>query len=156
MRVSSHLFAFAVLGLGGCLSAPIAPALQLPAGNNTITGSAQVLYPSGFTRDCADQTVVLLPATSEIATQVAAIFGTAQGGSVQRYGVTIGTDTTLRRQTACGRDGRFQFSTIPDGRYYVMAQIRWLVRWQNNVVTLMQPVVVANGQTADVELKRVF
>lgn len=158
MRANRHLVLVTLLLLAGCTSAqnPTSVPSQLPAGYNTITGQARLLYPSGFVRDCADQTVLLLPATAEVTAQVTAAFGTAQGGSVNRFGLVIGAGMPSRRETECGSDGRFRFTAIPDGRYYVLARVRWLVRWQQNVVNLAQPVTVANGQTANVELKRVF
>jgi hypothetical protein len=158
MRANRHLVFFTLLLLAGCTSAQnqTSDPSQLPMGSNTIMGQARLLYPSGFVRDCADQTVLLLPATAEVTAQVTAAFGTAQGGSLQRYGLEIGADTPFQRKTECGSDGRFRFGAIPDGHYYVLARVLWLVRWQRNVVNLVLPVTVANGETASVELKKVF
>ena len=158
MRANRHLVFFTLLLLAGCTSAQnqTSDLSQLPMGSNTIMRQARLLYPSSFVRDCADQTVLLLPAAAEVAAQVTAAFGNAQGGSLQRSRLEIGADTPFQRKTECGSDGRFRFPAIPDGHYYVLARVLWLVRWQRNVVSLVLPVTVANGQTASVELKKVF
>lgn len=147
--------------LAGCASyatANDAPGLQ--RGPNTITGHAQLFYSaSGYVRDCDGEDVYLVPVTPDSSTRMTSAFGSPAGGYVsgrRLEDLLSATDRALVRSVECTDGGQFRFTAIPDGQYFVLGRILWLIGHGQNMANLMSMVSVTNGETIDVELKKVF
>ena len=83
-------------------------------------------------------------------------FGNTSRGYTQRTRLESLPDSDeyekFARHADCDEDGRFRFDRVADGRYYLLAKITWLVRWQRNGGGLMSAVDVKNGDSKTVIL----
>lgn len=135
-----------------------APGLQ--RGPNTITGHAQLIYSaSGYVRDCDGEDAYLVPVTPDSSARMTAVFGSTVSGYVSGHPLQDFLNTADRarvRRVECTGGGQFRFTAIPDGQYFVLGRILWLIGHGQNMANLMSMVSVTNGETIDVDLKKVF
>jgi hypothetical protein len=119
-------------------------------GANTIKGQGFLRQQGGGVVTCAGSTVLLMPATSffrEFINHYRSGRNPELGG--------VGVDPGLRamiKQSQCDAQGNFAFSSLPDGRWFVVTEVKWTVRYAQQGGALMQELSVANGETAQVLL----
>ena len=146
-----------------------APPLSLPfdenqaryatqRGENEISGTAKIVSKGGYTRTCEYGGVYLLPATNYWNAWVGQVFGSTRATYAPRIKIEqLAVDDrawTLARHADCDSGGHFRFSQVSDGKYYVFAEISWLLRWQHNGGGLLQTVDVRNGVSTTVALRQ--
>ena len=161
---------FAALILAGCANQPVAlqsrfdpgeVAWFTARGTNTIQGTAIVRNYKGAVKTCAALPVLLMPVSSYARERMRHLYESEQegfnplvggrpadfGGDDQRYLDTVKT-------TRCDGRGRFAFSELPDGDYYLVATVTWRERQfgMDQGGMLMQRVAVKTGETKDVLL----
>jgi hypothetical protein len=132
------------------------------SGSNSIQGTAIVRADGGNVKTCAALPVMLFPVSAYAAERMRALYGSEEEGfnpivggrpadfvnDDPRYAATA---RTLR----CDARGRFAFSALPDGDYFLVAQVTWkegryLVLEQGGY--LMQRVRIQTGESKDVLL----
>jgi hypothetical protein len=130
-------------------------------GTNTIEGSAIVRSYSGTVKTCAALPVMLFPVSAYARERMMHLYGSGEEG----YNLLAGgrpadfTNDDPRYQAAvkttrCDARGRFAFSELPDGDYYLVATVTWRERAQgmDEGGMLMRRVHVSTGETKDVLL----
>ncbi len=162
--------AFAVLLLAGCATGPVLLQSRFnPAevawfagrGTNTIEGSAIVRSYNGKVKTCAALPVMLLPVSAYARERMTYLYGSGEEG----YNLLVGGRPAdfagddprylaAVKATRCDARGRFAFSELPDGAYYLVATVTWRERelGMDEGGSLMQRVQVQTGETKDVLL----
>jgi hypothetical protein len=135
---------------------PGAAAFIQTKGTATITGQAFLRRNDGIVVYGAGSTVQLIPKTAYSDARIAAMF---KGGSVAPADMLMGTEVTVKdedprfaqytRTTVANGEGRFTFTDVPDGNYYITAPVIWMVEYAQGG-TLLEPVSVVGGQSVDV------
>lgn len=160
-----------MLALAGCATAPEPIALGTSfnptevawfnaPGNNTIRGNAVLRTVGGEVRTCAGLDARLSPVSTYATERVRALYGNSQSGFNRGSAGFTATDPAyeeMQRHTRCDSEGRFTFSGLPDGEYYVIALVTWGVPMGYGMTSrqggwLMQRVRVAGGETKDIVL----
>ena len=160
-HVVSSLVVLCLALLASCTSYSTASdAPNLERGPNTITGRARLIYTaSGYVRDCEGEDVYLVRVTPDSSGRMTTAFGSAANGYVSGRRLDDfldAADRALVRRVECSNGGQFRFVAIPDGQYFVLARILWLVGHGQNMASLMNVVSVTNGEIANVDLKKSF
>lgn len=132
-------------------------------GNNTISGSAVLRTVGGDVKTCAGLKVTLMPVSAYATEYMEKTFGSSDSG-ISRYtpNVTLDpafTGSDLTRNSICDAEGRFEFTNLPDGEFYVISNVTWgavqggryaYVATQGG--DLMQRVSVSGGQRKNIVL----
>jgi len=99
-------------------------------GNNTIFGSAVVHQVDGGTQTTGCLVAYLIRQTAHADERIMAIYGDAErGNNYIVWGQRIAFEPDLpayqenQRAVACDPQGRFEFQTVADGGYYVIANV---------------------------------
>ncbi|WP_292085350.1 MULTISPECIES: hypothetical protein [unclassified Brevundimonas] len=170
----------AVLGVVGALSAcaPLPAEITLqnsfnPAdyawadqvGSNTVSGSALLRTVGGEVRTCGALPVSLIPDVPYTRERMIALYGNAAGGyrafnAGPPGGVIFINEpfefSRVGRRTACDASGNFRFAQIPDGSYFVVAEVSWGVPYGSYLSPqggrLMQRVEVKGGDAPELLL----
>ena len=123
---------------------------------NEISGRGAIISGQGYAHTCQEGGVFLVPATN--------YWQSWADGTLGKNGPEYASPVAVRRlpddkrawDTAmhadCDSAGRFKFSGVAEGKYYVVADIRWLLRWQHNGSTLVRTVDVTGPGDRAVEL----
>jgi hypothetical protein len=147
------------VALSGCVQSvnittpfnPAEHAYAAQAGRATVAGQAFMRRNDGIVVYAAGSPVLLLPYTS-YTREIFAAAGNTYGNVQFENG-----DQRLRdysKMTQANGEGRFTFSGIPDGQYYLITRVTWMAGdWQQGG-DLTQVVTVSNGQSVDVILTR--
>ena len=152
--------------LTGCVTTPPSPQWNpvteakeaeyqayLKVGTGTVTGQALLANRLGAEVKAAGRTITLDPATS---------VGTEWWDKAGRiWALRSLTPPSLafakaRRTVVADEDGKFKFSELPSGQYYVRTEITWKVGNYNSVQggLVGQIVEVRDGQTNEVSLNQ--
>lgn len=142
------------------LSAPFdaqAARRQLVDGTNVVRGSALIRQVGGGIVTCAGNPVFLMPASptaNEWATQV---YGSPAGGfrSASRRGVMFDKADefmSLVKTATCDPQGTFKFDKVADGQFLVFTRIVWRAGSELQGGSVMRPVLLTGGSTAEVVL----
>lgn len=160
----------AALILAGCAGGPVTLQSRFdPAevawfsarGTNTIEGSAIVRSYNGTVKTCAALPVMLFPVTAYARERMAHLYGSETegfnllvGGRPADFANDDPRYQAAVKTTRCDAHGRFAFSELPDGDYYVVATVTWRERamGMDEGGSLMQRVHVSTGETKDVLL----
>jgi hypothetical protein len=59
---------------------------------------------------------------------------------------------SILKQSQCAAQGNFEFTQIPNGRWFVLTEVTWAVGYARQGGTLMREVSLANGETVQVLL----
>ena len=132
----------------------------LEVGSNTITGSAVIRQRGGGTVNCAGNNVFLIPATAYALERIQSIYGSTEQG----YSPFTGFGPTYEfepdppayhqniRTEQCDAQGMFEFSSIADGRFFVITTIVWEAGNQTHGGNLMRSVSLSGGQSKRIVL----
>jgi hypothetical protein len=120
-------------------------------GSGSITGQAFLAQRGGGVVKAAGRTVSLDPATS---------IGNEWWGKAGKFWVHRSLTSPspgfakARRTTVADADGRFKFSGLPVGKYYVRTEVTWEIGGYNSTQggLVGQLVEIRDGQTVDVIL----
>jgi hypothetical protein len=174
MRATAVLAAFVIAGcgaiLGGCAAGPVAlqsrfdpgeVAWFAARGTNAIAGSAILRSFNGKVKTCAALPVTLMPVSAYARERMRYLyesendgFNPLVGGKPADFGGDDPGYRTTAKTTRCDARGRFSFSELPDGDYYLVATVTWRDRafGMESGGSLMQRVHVSTGETKDVLL----
>jgi len=167
MKLLSSLIVAAFLA--GCSTAKVAPiALSAPfdasqayaflePGTNTISGSALIRQNGGGVVTCAGLEVQLVPSTAYATERVQAIYGNSNRGYRPIVSpVTFTPDypeyQQATRRTLCDAQGRFEFSRVKDGTFYVVTIIVWQAGNMPQGGVVMAAAHVSGGEAEQVVL----
>jgi len=120
-------------------------------GTATVTGQAFLRRNDGIVVYAAGSPVSLTPKTNYSDERIAFIY---KGGKSSYFGGTFKNDDPeyykySRTATADG-EGRFTFSDVPAGSYYITTEVTWMVQYERQGGALMERVTVADGQKVEV------
>jgi hypothetical protein len=59
---------------------------------------------------------------------------------------------SMLKESQCDAQGNFSFAQLPDGAWFILTQVRWMVGYALQGGILMRQVSVANGETIQVLL----
>lgn len=172
MRLKSGIVALVVIGISGCANVrqplpPIAISSAFDAeqakkvlgdGKNSIEGNAFLVRNDGVVVTCAGKGVGLTPVTAYADERIKAIYGNNDEG-IDRVGPfsqikKFTPDEPLYykygRSTKCDSDGRFKFSSIPDGDYYVTTTVLWMAGNSYQGGFLMKRVSLRGGKVQSI------
>lgn len=118
-------------------------------GNNGIKGQGFMRQQGGGVVTCAGSAVYLLPKTS--------FFGEAidlfrSGNTPQLTTAVDPAYKSMVKESQCDAQGNFSFAQLPDGAWFILTEVRWMVGYALQGGTLMRQVSVANGETIQVLL----
>ena len=118
-------------------------------GNNGIKGQGFMRQQGGGVVTCAGSAVYLLPKTS--------FFGEAidlfRSGKTPQLTTAIDPAyKSVLKESQCDAQGNFSFAQLPDGAWFILTEVRWMVGYALQGGTLMRQVSVANGETIQVLL----
>lgn len=143
---------------------PEAIAWSKKHGSNAIVGTAELTTESGQTKTCAGLEVRLVPDARYTRERVAMLYGTTSEGFVeasearriqQRSDAVVDPAYANSHKVAmCDRKGRFAFTQLADGTYYVLAPVVWQKpgATSTNGGFLMQRAAVSGGETKTLHL----
>ncbi len=159
------LTALATLVFGaGCATPPVlsqrfdarSAGYVLSDGPNVIEGRASLTSRRGYLHTCRYSGVTLIPATAYSSERMILAFGNIDGGYANErvYERLPANENSAHymRYAPCDEDGRFRFERVANGKYFVVADITWLVRWARFGGAAMQSVEVIGGEHRTVVL----
>ena len=118
-------------------------------GNNTVTGQGFLRQQGGVIVTCAGSDVYLLPATSFFREYINHI----RAGKNPQQGNQIGPSyKVMIKQSQCDAQGNFAFSNIPNGSWFVMTEVKWVVGYSQQGGALLRELAVSNGETTQILL----
>jgi len=141
--------------LAGCAMPPKEVAIQTEfsakehdpyakAGPNTVTGQAFLRQQGGGTITCAGARAVLFPATSFFK-EMASITSRGQVPKYSGDNKGLREYAVLARNTRCDAQGNFDFPKVPAGKYLLMSEVVWTVRYERQGGMLSREVEVVDG-----------
>lgn len=120
-------------------------------GSGTITGQAFLRRNDGIVVYAAGSEVNLIPKTTYSDERIAAIYGS---GKLSMFGRTFKNDDPeyykYSRRTVANGEGRFTFTDVPDGDYYVTTQVIWQVQYSQQGGALMERVQIKGGKPVEI------
>jgi hypothetical protein len=126
------------------------------AGNNTVTGFAVMRTAGGEPRTCAASDVTLIPDTAYARERIQALYGSIDKGYNFLNNPVFVPDLPLYYSTiknsTCDGQGNFIFEQIPDGSWFVVTSVIWIVANQRQGGTLMQRFQVQGSETKRIAL----
>ena len=130
-------------------------------GTNTIQGSAIMRSYNCTAKTCAALPVVLFPVSAYGRERIMALYGSDQEGFnpalLGRPADFVGDDSrylATAKTTHCDARGRFAFTELPDGAYFLVGTVTWREHRAGleQGGYLMQRVQVTTGETKEVLL----
>jgi len=130
-------------------------------GTNTIEGTAIARSYNGVAKTCAALPVVLFPVSAYARERMMHLYGSDQEGFnpvlLGRAADFGGDDPAYlgaAKTTHCDARGRFAFTELPDGAYFLVGTVTWRERQAGleQGGYLMQRVQVTTGETKEVLL----
>lgn len=125
-------------------------------GTNTITGAALMRTVGGEARTCAARSAELIPDSPYARERMQHLYGSTERGHNPAF---LGRSANFTndhpgyhsstRSEVCDAQGQFVFSNIPDGSYFIVAEVIWMVPGQFGAEGgyVMQRVSVSGGET---------
>lgn len=129
---------------------PAAIAYSQGEGPSSITGQAFAKTRGGDTKYAAGETVTLLP-VSDYTTEYMKGVGTARGAATADPRLA-----SYARTTVADGEGKFAFTKVPEGSYFVYTKVFWEVPGQYGLTTTgswIKDIVRARGPTTNIILK---
>lgn len=134
-------------------------------GTNTVRGSALLRTVGGEVRTCGGLSVQMIPDVPYSRERIMHLYGKLGSGfqpasAAQAGGIIFMGEsheyTQVGRRTVCDAQGNFRFENVPDGDWFVVAEVVWGVPYSGYVSPqggrLMQQVTVADGETRELIL----
>lgn len=125
-------------------------------GPNSVRGQAFLRQRGGGVVTCAGAGVSLMPDTAYARERIRKAYGPSALEAAARriIGVVLEDPDPAYvahiRQTTCDADGRFAFTGLVDGTYYIETEVRWTVAYQPQGGPVVVPVDLRGGQPVDV------
>ncbi|RYG57587.1 MAG: carboxypeptidase regulatory-like domain-containing protein [Alphaproteobacteria bacterium] len=120
-------------------------------GTGAITGQAFLRRNDGMVVYAAGSEVSLVPKTPYSDERFASIYG---AGKLSYFGASFKNDTAdyynYTRKTIADGEGRFTFTDLAAGSYYLTTTVTWTVQYAQQGGALMERVTVTGGQTSNV------
>jgi len=120
-------------------------------GTGTITGQAFLRRNDGMVVYAAGSEVYLVPKTPYSDERFASIY---KGSKISYFGSTFKNDSAeyynYTRKLIADGEGRFVFTDLAAGSYYLTKNVTWMVQYAQQGGWLMERVTVSNGQTSNV------
>lgn len=156
--------------LAGCAGAPVELKTRFDPqeaawfsarGTNTLQGTAIARSYNGVAKTCAALPVTLFPATAYASERMMALYGSSEEGFNPALGGKpadfAGDDPryhTTAKTTRCDARGRFSFSELPDGEYFLVGEVTWRDREAGlpQGGYLMQHLRLSTGETKEILL----
>ncbi|MES2255497.1 MAG: hypothetical protein V4559_10695 [Pseudomonadota bacterium] len=151
-----------LLGLLGCAPEAVRypqPSMAIWANHNggTIEGGATLRSgATGYARTCAGFDAYIIPVTPSTTAFMQKHFkqirnGYAPAPSLQdELGMFVTANGGGR--VNCRDDGTFAFANLAEGQYYVLADIRWLLRWAHRGGTVSTVADVRRAQSSSIAI----
>ena len=106
---------------------------------------------SSYVRSCAGFDAYIVPITSDTTAFIRAHFSQLRNGYAPRASLqdALGSFVTNNGggRVSCRDDGTFIFANVAPGRYYILANIEWLLRWAQEGGTVSTVADVGGTQT---------
>ena len=123
-------------------------------GDSSVSGSAFIRQNGGGIVSCAGFEVLLIPKSTYADERISYLYGNLTGGfntykSIDTPDYRYSSD---QRKTICDVDGKFKFTNLPDGIYYVISTVSWMVGNSNQGARLFQKVDLTSGGHLEVVL----
>jgi hypothetical protein len=131
------------------------------SGSATLSGLVALSAERGAVRSCAGFNVALVPSGNQTDAYIVSAFGAKNGGY---HDATVPLPIPpaglhgIDRQTVCDAQGRFSFSGVPAGVYYVIGPVLWVDASRTDAPPavvgglLMQRVSLKDGESRSVSL----
>jgi hypothetical protein len=100
-------------------------------GDATVTGKAFLKLTDGTYKDCAGFNMELLPVAAYSRERIGRTYGNVEQGQIlleqnpPRFTPDVPEYHDMLLKSACDAQGRFEFTRVPAGDYFVMAFIIW-------------------------------
>lgn len=128
------------------------------SGLNGLKGNAFMRQQGGGVVTCAGSTVTLIPATPYAIERLGHLYGGGDTGFNNIRSIRFTPDPpeyqSMARRTTCDSQGNFQFERIPDGEYFVVLSVNWVVGYLQQGGNLMQKVRLSNASQISVVMSR--
>ena len=99
----------------------------------------------------AGSPVNLVPKTAYADERIAFIY---KGAKLSYFGGTFKNDDPTyykyARSTTADGEGRFTFTDVPAGSYYITTEVAWMVQYERQGGALMESVTIGDGQSQNV------
>jgi hypothetical protein len=121
----------------------------LKEGTAVVTGQAFLRQQGGAVVRCSGEPVLIFPATPFFNE----VFSIWRAG--QRPKLDFSLDPRMQkiaRKGTCDADGKFKFEKLPNGKWYVMTQVRWMAGSNPQGGELVGEVTTQQKSTSDVIL----
>jgi hypothetical protein len=158
MKIRTILLTALAVGATACVAAPKLTTTFNPAeaafihqqGRGSVKGQAFLRRNDGMVVYAAGSEVGLVPKTTYSTERMNAIY---RGGKMNYFvpapETPAGYEAAMRKTKANG-EGRFEFTGVADGDYYVATKVQWMAGDIAQGGSLMEPVSVRNGATVEV------
>ena len=117
-------------------------------GNNTIKGQGFLRQQGGGVVTCAGSEVLLLPATPFFRESIN-ILRTGKKPISEKLDPA---SKTMIKRSQGDAQGNFTFNEVPDGDWFVVTQVKWMVGYRPQGGSLLKEISVAKGETKEVLL----
>lgn len=106
------------------------------SGTNTVTGSAFIMSSSGQPVTCAGREASLVPVSAFADERIGYLYGSNEKGTnkqrqlppkfgPKKYERMVADYKNHTLTATCDIDGKFMFTDVPDGTYYLLAMAAW-------------------------------
>ena len=119
-------------------------------GENSIKGQGFLRQQGGSVVTCAGSEVAMLPATSFFREAINHL----RAGNKPRMEIET-LDPTFKpmiKRAQCDAQGNFSFTKLPDGAWFVLTQVNWIVARVTQGGTLMRELTLSGNETTQVLL----
>lgn len=127
-------------------------------GTNSVKGNAFMRQQGGGVVTCAGSTVTLIPATPYAVERLTQLYGAGDSGFNSIRNFRFVPDPyeyqAMTRRTTCDSQGNFQFERVPDGDYFVVTSVTWVVGYAQQGGNLMQRVRLMNAARPAIVMSR--
>jgi hypothetical protein len=141
----------ATTALAGCSHI----ANEFPVGPYFISGRATTIT-GDYVRSCEE--VMILRASTKLAGKIDALTQASQSSLVNDVYMDDLIDdpdfARLSKSVDCDAQGKFTLVGVPDGHYYLIAQVTWLLRWGHRGGYIIRQIDVSSS-IKDIEIAEV-
>lgn len=123
-------------------------------GNSSVSGSSFIRQNGGGIVSCAGYPALLIPKSTYSDERISYLYGNLTRGYNTYRIIDTGDSryTADYRTTVCDVDGKFKFTNLPDGVYYLITSVTWNVANSTQGGHLFQKVDLKSGGNLEVVL----